>query len=288
MTLTELKETCIFRYRNFNKNTRREVVDCEMWHSNVDGLNDPFEFPIIANWDDLHSKDKAVLVNYALKYKFLSALELSKMFIDEKNYGVEAIYRIISENLNRSMIDLNDYVNTLLVCCFSKNMESPLMWSHYADGMRGVCIAYNRKSIENHEKFNLQSVVYNTHPIKFNDDDLETIPAVDEFNSYDFKNSEHILVEGRFMRLKSQEYLFQKHISWEYEGEVRNIIDPNARCNGQLVSFPKSAINAIIIGYKISIHNINRIMKFCKNNHLSMFIAYPDKTNYKVNFKKVI
>lgn len=162
------------------------------------------------------------------------------------------------------------------------------MWSHYADGMRGVCIAYNRKSIENHENFNLQSVVYNIHPIEFNHDDLKTIPVISEFKSYDFKNSEPILSEGRLVRLKSQEYLFQKHISWEYEGEIRNIVDPNKRLNGQLVSFPSSAINAIIIGYKISNHNAKRIQNFCKKNHLSMFVAYPDKTNYKVDFVKII
>ncbi len=289
MTLTELKETCIFRYRNFNKNTRREVVNSEMWHSNIDGLNDPFEFPIVVNWDKkLHSKDKDTLAHYALKYNFLSSLELSKMLIDHKNYGVDSIYRIIIENLERLVIGLNDYINNLLVCCFSKNMESPLMWSHYADGMRGVCIAYNRKSIENHENFNLLPVVYNTHPIKFNEDDIKTIKVIDEFKSFDFKNSEPILTDGRLIRLKSQKYFFQKHINWEYEGEVRNIVDLNKRRNGQLVSFPKSAINAIIIGYKISEHNANRILKFCKKNHLSMFVAYPDKSNYKVDFVKII
>ncbi|MBZ9582962.1 DUF2971 domain-containing protein [Klebsiella quasivariicola] len=288
MTLTELKETCIFRYRNFNKNTKREVVNFEIWHSNIEGLNDPFEFPIIVSWDKLHSKDKSLLINYALKYKILNEDELSIMLMDEKNYGVQGIHRVIMENLERSTIALNDYVNTLLVCCFSENMESPLMWSHYADGMRGVCIAYSRKSFENHENFNLKPVVYNTHPIEFNHDDLKTIPVINEFKSFDFKNSEHILSEGRLVRLKSQKYLFQKHISWEYEGEIRNIVDPNKRLNGQLVSFPKSAIKAIIVGGKMPYHNARMVLKFCRKNNLSMFVAYPDKAKYKVKFESVI
>lgn len=288
MTLTELKENCIFRYRKFNKNTKKEVTNFNIWHSNIEGLNDPFEFPITLNWDKLHSKDKSILVEYALKYNILNRTELCKMLMDEKNHGVEHIYRVIMENLDRSALALNDYINTLLVCCFSENMESPLMWSHYADGMRGVCIAYNKESFVKNDNFDLQSVEYNPRPIEFNHGDLTTTPIINEFKSYDFKNSENILSEGRLVRLKSQRYLLQKHMSWEYEREVRNIIDPNARVDGMLVPFPKSAIKAIIVGSKMSLLNARMTLRFCKKNHLSMFVAHPDKTNYKVNIEKII
>ncbi len=166
-------------------------------------------------------------------------------------------------------------------------MESPLMWSHYADGMRGICIAYNKGSFEKEDKYNLQSVEYNTHPIEFNHGDLKTIPVINEFKSYDFKNSEYILSEGRLVRLKSQKYLFQKYINWGYEHEIRNIVVPNAKVDGMLVPFPEYAIKAIIIGSKISHINKKFIIKLCKDNKISMFIASPDKVNYKVNIEKI-
>mgnify|MGYP002227506002 FL=1 len=44
--------------------------------------------------------------------------------------------------------------DTVLVGCFSERNDSLLMWSHYADEHRGLCIGYNLHDlIKNYELF---------------------------------------------------------------------------------------------------------------------------------------
>lgn len=68
MLLSEVEEKCLFRYRYFNKSTTKEILNKEIWHSDVKNLNDPFEFPINLDWSEIDKKDKGLLTKYAMHY----------------------------------------------------------------------------------------------------------------------------------------------------------------------------------------------------------------------------
>jgi len=84
----------------------------------------------------------------------------------------------------------------LRVCSFSKDRKNVLLWAHYADGFKGICIETDllEPELPNCERV---TVEYSVHPLLFS-------------------NSAQRLL-GEMPRL----ILSQKNIAWKYEKEVR-------------------------------------------------------------------
>nr|WP_301337890.1 DUF2971 domain-containing protein [Vibrio rotiferianus] len=160
------------------------------------------------------------------------------------------------------------------------------MWSHYSDGMRGVCIAYNKEKLEASESFKLYPVMYNKVPIKFDYTHLRLVPVVDDFKFYDYQKNENSIATGYLTRLNSYDYLYQKHERWGYEKELRNIIDPDALkskpMNGDLIEYPRGAIEAIIIGSKMKAVHKRLVLKYCSKNKITVLVATPNVEDYSV------
>jgi hypothetical protein len=286
MTLNELEKNCVFRYRSMNKNTMREILNTEIWHSTIEGLNDPFEFPITLDWNHLINGSAKDLQEYAMHFGIIPKQEIGYYLAQGK---INDLRKIIINNLDKLKKSLPEYYGSLFVSCFSGNMKSPLMWSHYSDGMKGVCIAYNRAYLEKESHFKLCPIMYNKVPMAVNFLHLKMIPVVDEFPYYDFGTGLDSLAKGYLVRLHSYEYLYQKHERWNYEKEFRNIIDPNAiRSNpkkGELIKFSREAISAIIIGSKIKITHKKMIIKYCGANNIQVYVASPKLDDYTVQIQ---
>ena len=130
-----------------------------------------------------------------------------------------------------------------------------LMWSHYADQHKGICIEF-RPVKEEHDNFYYQAlnVVY---PKKNNPPQL---------NFYEYRNNpEEWIIKC----------LTTKALHWEYEGEWR-IIDvkegPGKR------SIPEGIISSVILGCRIEKNDYDLIMKLAS--------AYPTPiTIYKAKIK---
>ncbi|WP_170916304.1 DUF2971 domain-containing protein [Salmonella enterica] len=287
MQLDEIEKTCLFRYRNFNKNTIKEVLNKEIWHSDVKNLNDPFEFPINFDWSEIDGKDIGLLVKYAMHFKFLPTEEITAYLIRKE---VDKLYNIVNENLYYSNLAMKEYYESLYVCCFSQSLKDPLMWSHYSDGMKGVCIAYDKKILkETSEYENLNEVVYNKIPIEFLFKDFRADKISGEFQYYDEVHKQHRVAEACLIRLNTFSHLYQKHERWGYEGEVRNIVDLNIprskRNGGALVKYPSNAVKAIFVGFKMKIVNVKMILKYCSMNRVPLYFVSPNKFDYSISIK---
>ena len=54
----------LYRYRPYNENTLRELIEGELWHSHVRNLNDPFEHPFDFDWDEIVLKNFPSINNH--------------------------------------------------------------------------------------------------------------------------------------------------------------------------------------------------------------------------------
>lgn len=127
-----------------------------------------------------------------------------------------------------------DLISTFSVCCFSKNMDNILMWSHYANSHRGVCLEWEVDEESSQLKGGLNEVIY--------EDELVTLNEVER--SKDGYLNLNVSNNGKF--------ILQKLKDWEYEEELRiyNICEePNLKGKskeflGQLIGvyFGKNAI----------------------------------------------
>lgn len=117
----------VFRYRAVNEFLLKELEYSQFYCGAPSNLNDPFDCRI--DW-------RAALEQAAYNATPDRRRKLS----------------IIQEQLERS-----DPTSTAGVCCFTCKLDDTLMWSHYADGHRGVCLLYEIPSDYFMKKYSPQS-----------------------------------------------------------------------------------------------------------------------------------
>jgi len=180
--------------------TRNNLINNQLHFSSIQNFNDPFDVCPYLN----------------IKCTGQELLEIAKKFVVKNNKGLkgkQAIQRAARElisTLKLENIDVRrdrakliaDKFNKIGICCFTTNSpETTLMWSHYADGHKGICLIFIPSGTIRLFGDNTYQVV---GPIKVNYD--KKLPTLDLFNM-----TSQIMAEC----------IKTKSIDWEYEHEYR-------------------------------------------------------------------
>lgn len=108
----------IYKYQSITKLTLQNLAQRKLWASFPTAFNDPFEFRV--------SRTAALAQVDALKADNPDLEKLSQVEI------CEALCCNIETELQK-----------FGVTCFTENPTDILMWSHYADNHRGVCLSFD-------------------------------------------------------------------------------------------------------------------------------------------------
>ena len=106
----------LYKFRTINKRLIESLVSQSLYFAKPDTLNDPFDCRI----DLIAAIERAELNATGDRQKFLSSF-----------LRVPEFFEVWKSALN-----------TVGVCAFSRTNGDVLLWSHYADGHRGVCLEY--------------------------------------------------------------------------------------------------------------------------------------------------
>lgn len=123
------------------------------------------------------------------------------------------------------------------LCCFSKNycgQKSFLMWTHYADSHKGLCLEFDNRIFLHSEYSNLFLPTNIKYESKF--------PEIKTKSDFD-----------------SNEWLWTKLKRFSYEKEVRIIFKNNKIESCNYISFPKNFLTKIIFGVNTSKEDIKKI-----------------------------
>lgn len=133
--------------------------------------------------------------------------------------------------------------NNALISCFSKRYDSILMWSHYGDKHKGICVEFDRPDKD------FLDVKYSKKRCKF---DLEDTTR--RVLGYMLSNEEVDVNDKGLIRCISKPFIV-KSFDWQYEEEVRCILSPNSEGVSTLeeLSLYKmpTNISKIYIGFKV-------------------------------------
>ena len=202
-------------------------------------------------------------------------------FGDPKNFN-DPMDPILKEWLNlrkkrtHSSIDkklftiLSDCTNNLKICCLSKNDSkrddiflNPLMWSHYADSHKGICIQYE--------------ITKDTLAAYNSDEQILKIGSVR------YRNRK---VMSNYITLDNA--LLAKGKCWDYEQEERLIYycknnsittrQDNKQNNGY-ISLDNFIITAIYLGYRISPDDKREIIEAVKGRNIVIYQVKFDKND---------
>ncbi len=125
------------------------------------------------------------------------------------------------------------------ITCFTKIEDNLLMWSHYANNHRGICVGYE---IEHNENIILDKVKYNGLSIESN-------------ANLDLKKS-----------LTIKDIFFIKHENWRYENEYRMLHLDNSS-----FFYNKLKITEVIFGIDCSKNNRNNIIRLLAGKNIKFF-----------------
>jgi hypothetical protein len=210
----------IYRYLPFNLNTLRFLVTGHLYLASPSNLNDPFE-------SEFEFKKLNNLPDQAFLEKIFSGRKIKVKDVNEVNFYIH-LKKLLHDILNE------EYGIT----CFSETKNNTLMWSHYADSHKGICLEFDSDKL-------MQSEVIRHLGLK-----LENVKILNEVPSVE------IIVTSDGFAFKEQEDIsLWKFSHWLHEKEIRlhGNLSNYRNADGSVkrtMPFNWDSLTAIILGEK--------------------------------------
>ncbi|KAF0235917.1 MAG: hypothetical protein FD181_3155 [Prolixibacteraceae bacterium] len=199
----------LYRYQPINKLTLTNLSIQKNWVADPLEFNDPFEFHL--KEEVLSNKQKEIKLSHVERYE--NREKIKKLI---SNFGV---------------------------VCYSSFDDSKLMWSHYADSHKGMCLVFEIP--KENLKFGFVKVEYS-----------EEIPSA----YFDVNNADNWAQLIKIVKTKS--------IEWQYEKEFRQVFMEKKVYE----NYPGKLIE-IIFGSQTSRMDINLVLDIINNRYENLIIS---------------
>jgi hypothetical protein len=233
----------LYKFKPINKYLIESLVNRSLYFAKPDTLNDPFDCRV--NLKDMLRR--ATLSSTGERKGFLTS------FLDNPQF----------------LENWKSYFDNIGVCAFSRTNADTLLWSHYAEQHRGVCLEYQfRSSSFLTPEFGLTAagkVNYDTDALS---EWMKNAPM-----------DQAIFIEGLV-----HEYLKTKHSAWEYEQEERII----KREHGAY-TFPEKILKRVYFGLQTPQADIDHVTKLARDYSgcTSFAQLICDETDFGFTVKKL-
>lgn len=242
----------IFKYVPFNIYTLKLLIEGKIWFGAPKSLNDPYEGEfIIENMGEI-PEDKIneikIILNPTVNPSWFNE-------IYNPNNG-KVFNREYSDYMKDSLKELYG------IASFSKEYRNLLMWTHYSDSHKGMCLVFNSNELEEYFKDNYNEII-----CKYADYKLD-IPKI----KLEFTNIGIPIFDGH-------EIFSFKFIDFKMENEVRYIkyFDPKENENRALL-FDRAAIKAVIFGENMPVSDRKTIAHILKNINIYEKVKFFQST----------
>jgi outer membrane lipoprotein-sorting protein len=264
----------VYKYRslikdgNINENTLRMVCDGEVFFSNVDNFNDPFECSVDISCEA--KKDEVIKhlqknINTDEKNAYLL-----KIWLNDK----EEFKRIYGKHM------LISARKQFLIFCLAKYYDNILMWSHYADEHKGICIGYQTTDFDGYKtiKCDIRYLNEKTHPYPY-------LPLTKVKYATKKPKDFNVIKENPDELFA---FIYTKAKLWKYENEYRIILNKDG-LNKNPICINQSEIKEIIFGLRTESKTqdfiINKILS--KNNNIKFYRINILKGKYALEREQI-
>jgi hypothetical protein len=216
--------------------------------------------------------------------RFLEVIAAWGFTPESEAYALE-YYEEYADSLEDGQIIVDEFVDSARIACFCKNVRNLLMWSHYADGLRGFCIEFDKARLleGNEDKAAILDVLYEHKPpivdtsvyavaedqIAYHEEALHD-PSTETF-AQDYRNAAE---EARQLVLQLySRMLATKPLAWQYEEESRLIFHSRQReCYREPFKYGKEAVKAVILGERMPGEQREEILKILNESGLRALV----------------
>lgn len=232
-------------------------------------------------------------------YYSIRGLETQSLYLSE-NGVMNDLFEGLTCNINDQIIAHIDDMNDLaFIKSFSEIKSSNLMWAHYANKYKGICIEYDFSKLNNDILFHLFPVFYTN----FKKEDMGLQYTIEEHLDLKQMNYERSFLND-VDYLKDIMHLFLiKSKDWEYEKEWRllftypqlynsadDVGDEDCRefynIHSQTISV-ENCIKSVYLGARIEKIKKDHIVEICKKLGIKVYSSVLAKEKYELIFNEI-
>lgn len=204
--------------------------------------------------------------------------EQKKILKEKESEFVDSVSSLIKD-INRS----------IYVSCFSKRNDSILMWSHYADKHKGVCLEFERPNNDFYD------VKYKNKRKSFNLYSITSIVLGYVLKSYLNGNSkidyQSIASKDKTVIKRIMNPYLIKSLNWKYEVEVRCIFSGNEdndniiKINDELILYiMPNKVSKVYLGCNIDPKNEKLIREELSRINIPVYKFKTSNNEFKLDF----
>jgi len=254
----------LYRYLSLSgevakKRTRNTIVSSLIYFQSPNNFNDPFDcktsFHCGRATDAMWQRHYANAIS--IQYPRKSEQEIRDLVESAMKLGLHNNPAYRKEEPSRFQAVLSNAVKKLGMLCMSEVNNDILMWSHYSDGHRGICLQFDKIQLQKH--FHVEKVQYRS-----------PYPTFKEFLDLVDTNQLH-----KLLMFKSEH--------WCYEHEWRTIHNIH-RNKARLLRLPPGILTGVILGCQMSDRNRALVEGWKKSmgRTLRLYEARRNLSNYGV------
>lgn len=217
----------LYKYRSWNDNTKKILMNHQLYFSNPEDFNDPYDCkPVVEEVDFRLSPETKI---------FFHKEDGSSIETPILNGKLSIGYKLQKQIAEQSWASFR-------ICSFTEIEDNILMWSHYSDYHKGICLVFDTSKDSQCFAKGCGIIYSNKRPKYALGQDIDIINP-----------------------------LTTKFIDWQYEQEFRIIKAPTEhQANGfsNLFSFNPKALVEIIFGAKAPLDLFFEVKKICDKSGL--------------------
>jgi hypothetical protein len=214
-------------------------------------------------------------------------------------------FEMLLEALEGSEPTIQAAIDAARIACFSSRPDNLLMWSHYADGLRGFCLEFEDRAFTfERSPWELLNVAYKDEPpifdsflwavawdqAQYHASALGEVQVTGKGEGY-AGAYENVLQEATLLLRDLYVNMFAtKPRAWEYEHEARLIVGaaPDMPLHIPL-PYPASGVRSIIIGHRATGEHVEQIRETAKLAGIEAPIRFArrDEGSYQMRFEEV-
>lgn len=214
--------------------TKQIISKCELYFASPLQMNDPFEGYFTFDREDLFGMLPEIAGEVR---KQVGQPDVDVKRVADKWPSVAEEYRLSIRG---------QFLSAVGVVSLTERWDSALMWSHYSDSHRGICIEFDVQLAPRDETWALWPVVYTDYC------------PVGKLSSADTLGE--VMVAS----------MYHKAVDWAYEKEWRFIrltgeaANPNLPCDLGPAKFPNEMLSGIIFGADTTEPHFNEILSLAR------------------------
>jgi len=237
----------LYKHFSISDNTFDTLEKGAVWLSDPSSFNDPYD-------------SATSLISETMQPGWEEEMDITSEQLSAINTAKEIF------EMAKHQDDLKQIRRALRVCCFSELNNSILMWSHYADEHKGICVEYD-----------LTSLVSTTLPPKWFLYPMIYSETLFDVNPYMNETNIHPLSLMLCSLYKSDE--------WSYEKEWRLITAPVIMPKAGHMQIPQPT--AIYLGSRIKTEHRQTLKEFAFRKEIKLFKTDFDPLKFRMHFSEI-